>query len=388
MSGRWLYLVVFLLCCRGALAAAENLLTTLSGTELNQTEVLQKYGLSAGGWLGMGVTYATDNPSNHNNLPVTFNDRSGDVLLNQFDVFVERVVDKGASDWKTGGRLDVLFGSDSRYTQAAGLDDNLIGAPGIGHYDLAVPQAYLEVYAPIAQGVTAKIGHFYTIIGHEVVMAPNNFFYSHAYTMQYGEPFTHTGVLFNYDLNNNFAVNSGAVMGWDNFDQNPGNWSFLGDISWTDDAADNAVSWSVISGAAGNRSMANRTLSSLVVSRNFSDKLQYVFQHDFGFQEQAVKLSATAYWYGVNQYLFYKLTGALSAGLRAEWFRDNNGVRLNTGFPGDYYAVTAGINWKAKGWLTLRPELRYDWADSLGKPYANQSKNQQLEFAVDMILNF
>ena len=40
-----------------------------------------------------------------------------------------------------------------------------------------------------------KLGHFYTPIGYEVVPANGNFFYTHAYTMQYGEPFTHTGVL-------------------------------------------------------------------------------------------------------------------------------------------------------------------------------------------------
>ena len=55
-----------------------------------------------------------------------------------------------------------------------------------------MPQAYAEVGY---NDLTVKVGHFYTIIGYEVVPAPDNFFYSHAYTMQYGEPFTHTGML-------------------------------------------------------------------------------------------------------------------------------------------------------------------------------------------------
>ena len=51
-----------------------------------------------------------------------------------------------------------------------------------------------QLYADFAYNrLTVRLGHFYTIIGYEVVTAPDNFFSSHAYTMQYGEPFTHTG---------------------------------------------------------------------------------------------------------------------------------------------------------------------------------------------------
>ena len=55
-------------------------------------------------------------------------------------------------------------------------------------------------------GLNVKAGHFYTPIGYESVPAPDNFFYTHAYTMQYGEPFTHTGLLGNYKVNPNWSV--------------------------------------------------------------------------------------------------------------------------------------------------------------------------------------
>lgn len=61
------------------------------------------------------------------------------------------------------------------------------------------------------------MGHFYTIIGNEVVTAPDNFFYSHAYTMQYGEPFTHTGGLASWS-GEKVTVHGGVVNGWDKFD--------------------------------------------------------------------------------------------------------------------------------------------------------------------------
>ena len=78
-----------------------------------------------------------------------------------------------------------------------------------------------------------------TPIGYETVPAPDNFFYTHAYTMQYGEPFTHTGIMANYTINDNFAVMGGAVTGsatggWDGgFDQQLGNWGGLMGATWT-----------------------------------------------------------------------------------------------------------------------------------------------------------
>jgi hypothetical protein len=290
--------------------------------------------------------------------------------------------------WGFGGRMDLMFGTDSRFTQATGLDNNLISENNLRFYDLAIPQAYLEVFAPLGNGLTAKIGHFYTIIGQEVVMAPNNFFYSHSYTMQYAEPFTHTGVLLSYSLNNNFTLNAGSVTGWDNFDENLANWNFLGGLSWTNDEATDAVSWSVISGDVDDVTSENRTMYSLVVSHSFTNQLHYVFQHDLGYQQQATASGKDAYWYGINQYMFYDFTNTISGGIRGEWFRDNNGARLNIGTPGNYFALTAGVNWKPKDWLTLRPEVRYDWADSNVNTYNNQTKNNQLEFAMDIILEF
>lgn len=388
MSVRQIRLAIFfLITCSSA--KSEGLFSAVSGKDINQFEFMQKHGLNAGGWLAVGATYATDNQANHNNSPISFNDQSNKVLLNQANVFAERLVDMDANEWNVGGRIDALFGTDSRFTQATGLDDKLISERDLGHYDLAIPQAYMEVFIPFDKGITAKIGHFYTVIGHEVVTAPNNFFYSHSYAMQYGEPFTHSGVLFSYAVNNNFTVNSGAVTGWDNFDKHLANWNFLGDLSWTNDEASSAVSWSVISGDVSNRvASSNRTLSSLVISQSLGDKLQYVFQNDIGYQRQAINSANDVFWYGINQYLFYDVTDTVSAGIRGEWFRDNNGTRLNIGSPGDYYAITAGVNWKAVSWLTLRPELRYDWAHSKTKAYNNHTQNNQLELAVDMVVTF
>ena len=112
----------------------------------------------------------------------------------------------------SAGRFDFLFGTDAIYAQAFGISafDQNTGEPSnIGNWDLnlcckstrtygiALPQAYLETYVPIGNGLNIKVGHFYTPLGYETVPAPDNF-YTRAYILNSGEPFTHTGLLGNY----------------------------------------------------------------------------------------------------------------------------------------------------------------------------------------------
>ena len=62
--------------------------------------------------------------------------------------------------------------------------------------------------------------------------APDNFFYSHAYTMYFGEPFTHTGVLATYSMTDDVKVWGGWTAGWDTGFENPnGAGTFLGGFS-------------------------------------------------------------------------------------------------------------------------------------------------------------
>lgn len=374
-----------------------GLIQSLSGHDINESNFLQRNNITIGGWASAGITYAShDNPSNYNG-PISFNDRINEFQLNQLNLFIEKAVNKGDS-WDFGGRFDFMFGTDAWRTMAAGWDNKLIpmnngNSPGEGErfYNVAFPQAYAEIYAPIGNGITAKIGHFYTIIGYEVVTSPDNFFYSHAYTMQYGEPFTHTGALFSYDINDNLSVTAGAVMGWDNFRHEAGAWDFLGGATFTSDDENTSLAVSLITGDTNETDNINTTMYSVVLSHNFTDKLHYVLQHDFGVAQNGsfTNNGQNADWYGVNQYLTYDLSDKLSTGIRAEWFRDSAGYR--TGYDGNFYAVTAGVNYAPTSWLKLRPEVRYDnfGADNGGVyPYDDNNELDQIGVAMDMIVTF
>lgn len=363
---------------------AAGLVGSVTGFDVNESIFMRDYDLKLHGWVDMGETYSSHNPSHHDNSPITFNDRSGEFQMNQFYMYLEKPVDIAAGNWNLGGRIDFLFGTDSRFVQSTGLDDKWMDSSRL--YQAALPQAYLEVFAPVGNGLSLITGHFYTIIGYELVTAQGNFFYSHAYTMQYGEPFTHTGILLSYPINDNWNLKTGAVLGWDNFDENAGIWNFLGSLSWSDDDAETNITWSVISGGVDESSSNNRTMYSLVLTHSFSEKLEYVFQHDFGYQEGAAANGQDALWYGINQYLFYDVSDTVSIGLRAEWFRDEDNTRLNIGAEASFFEITGGVNWSPFPWLTVRPEVRYDWVDSRANAFNRLTADDQLTIAADLII--
>jgi hypothetical protein len=128
-------------------------------------------GWSAGGWLQLGYTSDA--------LPA-FNTYDDVLQLQQAWLYAEKAIDTSCG-FDIGGRIDYLYGTDGPNTQAFGTDprgwDN--DWDNGSQYGWAMPQLYLEAgYGDLS----VKAGHFYTIIGHEVVPAPENFFYSHAYT--------------------------------------------------------------------------------------------------------------------------------------------------------------------------------------------------------------
>ncbi|MEM7312041.1 MAG: porin, partial [Planctomycetota bacterium] len=363
-------------------------------------------------WVSTGFTSNANNPPSGLNFPLTFNDQDDEWVMNQLYLTLGRRVRSCGDSWDLGGRVDLLYGTDYFFTQAVGLETRQDGSPhwnssngprstGAAFYGLAMPQAYLEVYAPVLGGINFKIGHFYTTIGYESVMAPENFFYSHAYTMQYGEPFTHTGVLAEFSLTNKLSGHFGYTRGWDTWEDPNGTPGYLAGISWTpSDVASLAAT--VHTGREDAAGINDRTVYSIVYTRQLNPGLQYVLQHDFGMESNAEFDGAfradSAKWYGLNQYLFMDITEKVTAGMRFEWFRDQDNARV-LGIPfestvsgGNYWGYTLGLNWRPTNNLTVRPEVRWDESDVVPPAgngmFGDFGDQNQLTFAFDMILRF
>ncbi|MCA9142753.1 MAG: porin [Planctomycetales bacterium] len=315
-------------------------------------------GISVGGWTQFGYT-------NRDSYADLFNQNSDKLNLHQQWFWAERVAD-GSCGWDWGFRADILYGIDANNTQAFGNDpgnwDYLNGFDH-GSYGWAIPQLYAE----LAKGdLSVKLGHFYTLIGYEVVTAPDNFFFSHAFTMNNSEPFTHTGAIATYNYTDDLTLYGGWTLGWDTgFDQFNGGSSWLGGVGYalSDDVSLTYMSTYGDFGFLGNG--RNDSYShSVVVDFALTDNLNYVFQSDM--------IKADVYdTVGINQYLFYTLNDCAAVGTRVEWWK-NDGVSYN--------AATFGLNYRPHANLVFRPEIKHEWVPGLDL--------DQTIFGIDMIVTY
>ena len=372
-------------------------------------------GFQFGGWLDSGITVNSRKPINPptaptgGNLPLTFNYRDRQGQLNQLYGFLQRPTDTTDRIFDIGGRLDLLFGEDYTFTQAVGLEQRTNGTnhwntavggsgiSGMGRHGLAMPQAYVET---ALGNWSTQVGHFYTILGYESVMAPENFFYSHSYAMQYGEPFTHTGALTTWQATDQMTLMGGATMGNNIFDAPVDRVSWLAGVNLMSADSQRSLSFSMTTGDEPlpfgfGGIFTPMTIYSLVYVNRLTDWFMVVIQHDAGFQSRGSAMPnrqgiQNAEWYGLNQYLITQLTDQLSAGLRLEWFNDDDGARV-VNFAGHWYEVSMGLNWEPFPGMRVRPEMRWDWFDPHGAgtpagPFDNNTQRSQFTAAVDTIL--
>lgn len=307
---------------------------------------------------------------------------------------------------------------------------------GYPEYGLAMPQLYGEIYAPILSGLTVKGGHFYSPLGYESYPSPSNFFYTHSYTMLYAEPQTVTGALADLKLNHNFSLLAGFSEGWDMWEDNNGAIDVMAGAKLESCDKNTSLAFMLMSGDAlvghlieeypnGDfRGIESRTQTnySLVFQHKFNPLFTWVLQHDLGVAEDAayeqfngVDSSYDAKWYSVINYLYWQMAPSLALGFRAEWFKDEGYSRIWGGpsssiyefgnqqfgyrMEGDNFVdLSLGLNWKPNDWLTLRPEVRWDYSDVKmvgygGVPdsagiYDHLTKDNIFTFGGDVLVRF
>lgn len=312
-------------------------------------------GIIYGGWLqgGWHSRDASSGPglSRFNTHPHRWN-------THQAWLFAEKVADgRDGLDW--GFRVDALYGVDGADTQAFGNSagrwdfDNGFDH---GQFAFAIPQAYIE----LASGNWSfKAGHFFSLVGYEFVAAPDNFFYSHSFTMYNSEPFTHSGVLGTYNASDSLTLYGGWTSGWNTaFDTFNGGESFLGGASLA--LSETTIATYMATG--GNFGRRGEGYGhSIVLDTQVSDNFNYVIQGDYLDTDGDSPLAAldpllNDTQYGINQYFLYTLSENVAAGIRYEWW-NVSGISVND--------ITLGFNLKLRDNLVIRPEIRHDWAPGL-----------------------
>jgi hypothetical protein len=323
-------------------------------------------------------------------------------------VIVDSPLPTGGS-FGAGFRVDALFGLDFFLGQSRGLEIDPNGNQRWNgqYYGLAIPQAYLEAGT---DRVSMKVGHFYSIIGYEMLPSTANFFYSHAYSYQFGQPITHWGGLVTTRPAPNWQFQFGVVNGWDTLDGRTNEANVMVGLKYT---PSNQLWWSSFSIITGEQpanpaglpgvpfAVSNRSRYSFLVGLTPGGpcgRWEYVFHNYTGWQENGTPSGSTALWYGIDQYLYYRVSDTVKLGTRFEWFRDEDGTRVglnrpanltNPPLPGNYFALTAGVNYAPTANLMLRPEIRWDFTSDTTRPAFNDGKkNNQLLLGCDLIWQF
>lgn len=335
-------------------------------------------GVTVGGWTSVGF-------HDRNNY-YSFNNYADRVQLGQQWLFAEKIAN-GSEGIGFGGRIDYVYGTDGPDTQAFGIanpghwDNNWDNGGAYGH---SIPQLYGEV---AVGDLSVKVGHFFTIVGNEVVQSTGNFFYSRQFTFYNAEPFTHTGALSTYNVDADTQLYNGYVMGWDSgFDDN-GDAYIGGFKKKLNDTF--TLLYTTVLGRFGDRNAGavgeNGGIQNVILTANLTEKLTYISQTDVLYTHANAGGTFRNTFGNIN-YLIYKVNDCVSIGNRFEWF-NFSGAAFNNVKNDDNFNYTAGINYKVNSNLMLRPEARWVW-DRQRYGFNENSASSQVACGGDMVFTF
>ncbi|MDQ6701794.1 MAG: porin [Pseudomonadota bacterium] len=403
--------------------------------------------LTVSGHVEAGVTLNGDNPPDGLNFGHLFTDRANEPMLNQTILTVQRPLDPKATGYDFGFKVQLMYGSDARFTHFLGEGDYFIN----DRRQFDVVEAYAITHLPwlFSGGIDVKAGQYVTLEGAEVIYAPDDYLYSHTYIFNFGIPFKHTGIMtishvdpmvdiyagVDTGVNTTFGNHQGddngaaAFHGGIGLNLLDGNLTILAtthigpeiaDTNGTNNTIDN------ITACGCNPNSTLRYLNDLTAVWKVNDSWSLVTDLNY-IRDDGFKASG----YGIAQYAIYTVNDWLKIVGRAEVWRDNNNffvaafpgnfdfVNAEHGFintavfapaPTTYFEITGGLTISPalpQGLpllksITFRPEVRYDASLNGTTPFNGQSvpggrgfpgfgagtKSSQFTFGGDIIAKF
>ena len=391
-------------------APPKPLMALLEGIGIGKP--LEDAGISVGGWIDGGYTISGNGQNPH--IPLAgrvFDTKNNRVVLDQIDGFIDRPVDyaKAATNHTIdiGGHVEIAYGWDMGLVHSSGLFDNpaTLGV-GTGQYrsrtspenQFDLVQAYLDFALPVGSGLRIRAGKFVTLLGYEVINPTGNPIYSHSYMFGFAIPFTQTGVMGEYKINDDWLLDAGITRGWNQtFKDNNGAPDFLGGITYTPQESDFLKKWKVIlnlsEGPQGTNDNSNWwTVLDFQAVYTATDKLTLALNADYGDAPHAPGVTGAAQWYGIAGYAAYVLNDYLTSNLRLEYYGDSKGFTLGTGVRENLYEATLNLAIKpfpsnAIGQnFVIRPEVRYDYSDK--NFFKSGTRHDQFTFGIDAYFTF
>src|SRR3990172_2658220 len=198
-----------------------------------------------GGHVALSYNYNFNNPNSRSNSnrkldasapePPTndffrvFDDKANQFTINQAELWIDKPT---TTESPIGFGLDFVIGRDAKKIHSVGLGISSGDDPTKSDvFDLL--QAYVTYKAPIGNGLDLKAGKFVTLHGAEVIRRTGDYQISRSLLFGFAIPFTHTGIMTTYAVNDWLTVTGGIVNGWDNTDDNNNDKSFHGMVTLT-----------------------------------------------------------------------------------------------------------------------------------------------------------
>ncbi|MDR1923271.1 MAG: porin [Planctomycetaceae bacterium] len=323
------------------------------------------------------------------------NVRQTGAVLNQLWFGLKRDLDTSLGfDW--GFRGEFLFGTDARLVQSYG-DATFDYWSLRRDYSIAIPQLYVSFGY---RNLSVKIGKFESLLGYEHIQAVDSPFYSHS-NLFYAEPQSHSGVLFDYNINPDFWVSLGYVQGSDSTLSNRfGDNGLIGGIYWR--CCPSMTFWYTLYYAnRGSGVFANgephpdgdEFRHTLVMNWKLTSRFDYVFQWDLGSRRISPGNSDNASYFGWAQYFTYRIHSRLKCGIRIDQLHSqklmaNSGfARPNTfinDFKGDLFGITIGAEWTPYRNFSFKPEIRFDYSDTKNT-FGGGHKRDQISFGFGIV---
>src|SRR5262245_21753761 len=264
--------------------------------------------------------------------------------------------------------------NDSQKNHALGIfrgDDDQFAFRNTPNFDLQ--EAYGSYKIPIGEGLILKAGKWVTLVGYEVIEAPNNLNFSRSYLFSFATPLTHVGALLTYPVAPWFSITAGTIVGWDVARDNNSAMSYTGQFAFTP-IKDLTANFNWIAGPEQAHNDTNpRALLDYVINYTGFKGFTLGLNVDYGWEydEAFLKASGTrgdndASWWGWAAYVAYDWTEAFRTALRLEYMKDAESVRTQLSPAGtklDLWGVTATAQYKIWKGLVGRVEYRHDSAN-------------------------
>lgn len=314
--------------------------------------------------------------------------------LNVINLTIEKPVDE--SQWAAGYKAELLFGPDANAYN--------LSTSSTATADFAIKQAYVDLRAPVGNGLDFKMGVFDTVIGYEVFNNGSN----PNYTRSWGwavEPTEHTGVLASYKFNDVISASAGVantLVSGINARAQPvkaeSDKTWMGSIAVTAPESAGFLEGStlyagVVYGFNGADNQANYYVGATATTpvKGLGVGLAYDYVHQNG----AGNTTGDTYQNVFGVYASYAMTEKLSVHARGE-YAHGEVISLDRGTPtapvagasaADIYSGVLTLQYDLWANVITRAEARYDTIEN-GRNWFGTTHDDQWLLALNVIYQF